>query len=47
MANPKDHARVRYVVSEHKAGNLANGCRCGLQAGHPGDCQPRETGAQS
>lgn len=35
--------RPRYTVREHKPERLAAGCHCGLQAGHPGDCQPRQT----
>lgn len=36
------NARLLVTVHEHKPERLANGCHCGLQAGHDGDCQPAE-----
>lgn len=39
MASAKSHARVHYSVLEHKPERLADGCHCGLQAGHPGEHQ--------
>lgn len=34
------NTRPRIVAREHKPERLAGGCRCGLQAGHDGACEP-------
>jgi hypothetical protein len=44
MTCPAHRSSVPAVtVHEHKPERLIHGCHCGLQAGHPGDCEPPQT----